>query len=88
MQMPIHSSIMGVMRDDMPAFLMPVDRTMTPNEFRQLQLRLGLDQVRFGQFLGVTARTVRRYATGQAAIPHATVLLLRLIERYGLNVAI
>lgn len=59
-----------------------LDRDMTPAEFSGCMRKLGLMQIDMAAFLGVTTRSVRRYARGQAAIPVPTVLLLRLLMRH------
>jgi DNA-binding transcriptional regulator YiaG len=60
-----------------------LDRDMSPAEFTGCMQRLGLMQIDAAAFLGVTTRSIRRYARGQAAIPVPTVLLLRLLMRHN-----
>lgn len=43
---------------------------MTPDQYRAAIARLDLSQVRASVFLGIDQRTSRRYASGDATIPH------------------
>ena len=52
-------------------------REMTPREYMHTIELLGLSQLAAGRFLGVSGRTSRRYATGDAMVPAAHALLLR-----------
>ena len=51
---------------------------MTAKQFNAAIERLGLSQVGAADLLGVTGRTCRRYAAGDAIIPEPTAKLLRL----------
>jgi len=53
------------------------DRSMSPKAYERAITRLGLNQASAGRYLGVSARTSRRYVSGDAAIPAVTVLFLR-----------
>jgi transcriptional regulator with XRE-family HTH domain len=57
-------------------------RMMAPGEFLLLLSVLGMSQEACGRYLGVSGRTVRRYAAGEAEIPTASVLLLRAIATF------
>jgi hypothetical protein len=57
-------------------------RDMSPKEYRETIKALGMSQSAAGRFLGLSARTSRRYARGQAEIPAAHVLLLRACKAY------
>lgn len=52
---------------------------MTPEQFRDLEARLGLNDQTMARLLGVTDRTVRRYTSGSAPIPEPVSRLLRLM---------
>jgi hypothetical protein len=58
---------------------------MTPDQYRDAIARLGLSQVEAGRFLGVDARSSRRWALGEAKIPDAVSLLLSLMVRKKLQ---
>lgn len=53
---------------------------MTPDQFREARLRLGLTQSEMADRLGIDgehrARTVRRWESGERAIPGPVALLL------------
>lgn len=52
---------------------------MTALQFRAALSRLGVSQLEIARRLGLGARTVRRYAAGDAEIPEPTAILLRLL---------
>ena len=52
--------------------------TMSPQQFRHVLRRLGLNQVQAAKRLGVNARTVRRWVAGDSRIPDSVSLLLQL----------
>ena len=52
---------------------------MTPAEYAAILARLNLTQVGAARLLGISERTSRRYAAGDAAIPEPTAMLLRLM---------
>ena len=58
---------------------------MTPKQYRAAIEALGLSQVKAGAFLEVGARTSRRWALGEARIPEAVALLLRLMIKLKIN---
>ena len=51
---------------------------MTAKQFNAAIERLGLSQVGAAKLIGITGRTCRRYAAGDAEIPEPTAKLLRL----------
>lgn len=53
---------------------------MTQAQFRAVLKRLGLSQVAAAKLFGGDERTFRRYALGEARIPAALAILLRLME--------
>ena len=58
------------------------NRAMSPREFGRTIGALGLSKAAAGRFLGVSERTIHRYADGDAEVPVSTVLLLRdMLER-------
>jgi len=59
------------------------DRAMSPREFERTIDALGLSKAAAGRFLGVSERTLHRYADGDAEIPVSTVLLLRWMLEAG-----
>jgi hypothetical protein len=56
-------------------------RVMTKEQYREAIDALDLNQVQAGRFIGVGPRTSRRWALGEAPIPRATAMLLRLMVR-------
>jgi hypothetical protein len=54
-----------------------MERSMSPRAYGRAIRALGLNQASAGRYLGVSARTSRRYLSGDAMIPAAQVLLLR-----------
>ena len=54
---------------------------MLSDEFKKLGNDWGLTQSLMAKFLGVEERTVRRFASGESAIPQQTAILLRLLKR-------
>jgi len=59
---------------------------MTAEALRATLERLGLSQIGAARFLDVDARTVRRWATGDAVIPRSVELLLLLVERFSVDI--
>lgn len=55
------------------------EREMAPKEYQNVIKQLGMSRAAAGRYLGVSARTSRRYAHGDAEIPPAQVLLLRAL---------
>ena len=53
---------------------------MTPATYRANLARLGLSQVGAARFLGIDARTSRRYASGERPIPPPVARLLALAD--------
>lgn len=60
---------------------------MTGAEYEAAIGRLGLTQEAAGTFLGVAGRTSRRWVSGDAPIPEAVALLLRVMVARGLDAA-
>lgn len=56
-------------------------KPMKLNEYRAAIETIGLSQVAAGRFLGVDARTSRRWALGEAPIPNVVAILLRYMVR-------
>ena len=56
---------------------------MTPSQFIAALERLELDLPTGARQLGVTLRTMQRYASGDASIPEQTAKLLRYMEAAG-----
>ena len=55
---------------------------MTPDDYRAQIVRLGLTQAGASRLMGVDARTGRRWALGEVAIPLAVQRLLWACERF------
>jgi len=53
------------------------NRAMAPREFERTLKALGLSKAAAGRFLGISERTIHRYADGDAEVPVSTVFLLR-----------
>lgn len=58
---------------------------MTADQFREALSGLGLSQLGCAAFLAVDARTVRRWATGDVAVPRSVELLFGVMLRLGLK---
>ena len=56
---------------------------MSPREFERTLKALGLSKAAAGRWLGISERTVHRYADGDAEVPVSTVFLLRLVLEQG-----
>lgn len=52
---------------------------MTPTQFRDALRRLAVSQRRSASLFGVGERTPRRWASGDAEVPEAVAILLRLM---------
>lgn len=63
-------------------------KPMTEKQFRSAIMRLGMTINEMQRFLGISQSTVFRYAAGTATIPHATVMLLRLLVERKISVAV
>ena len=59
------------------------NRAMSPREFERTLEALGLSKAGAGRWLGISERTVHRYADGDAQVPVSTVFLLRLMVEQG-----
>lgn len=53
---------------------------MTGEEFKSILTKLGLTQRGFAKFTGVHERTVRRWVSGDCAVPKSISILLGLME--------
>jgi DNA-binding transcriptional regulator YiaG len=53
---------------------------MTSLQFRNVIAKIGLSQVQASRVLGVTPRTVRRWALDEVKIPPTAAKLLRLMQ--------
>ena len=56
---------------------------MTPTELRRRLAALELSQGGFGRLAGCSDRQVRRWASGDAEMPHWAALILLLLELRG-----
>jgi transcriptional regulator with XRE-family HTH domain len=52
---------------------------MTANQFKQALDRLGLSQVRAAKAIGISFRSVNRYATGKQPIPAIVANMIKLM---------
>ena len=59
------------------------NRAMSPREFERTLKALGLSKAAAGRWLGISERTVHRYADGDAEVPVSTVFLLRWMHDAG-----
>lgn len=55
---------------------------MTPIEFKEAQLRLGLTNEQAAVALRVSVRTVEKWRQGARSIPGPTEVVIELLERY------
>ncbi len=55
---------------------------MTPQEFKEARIRLGLSFKKMADKLGVHSRTAERYATGERRIPEWVKKLIEELENY------
>ena len=58
---------------------------MTPKQYAAVIEKIGLSQRGAGKFLGVDERTSRKWVAGDARIPQAVGMLLRLMVKLKLN---
>ena len=59
------------------------DRAMSPKMYLRATHALGLNRVKTARYLGISTRTERRLANGEAEIPPTVVLLLRALLHYN-----
>ena len=59
------------------------ERMMSPAQFRWYIKALGMSQAAASRFFGVSERTARRFARGEAEVPVPMVLLLRALYHHG-----
>lgn len=60
-------------------------RALTPERFTRIIKNLGMTMAGAGRYLGVSERTIYRYSTGDAPIPVAIVLLLKVLLELGIQ---
>jgi hypothetical protein len=60
---------------------------MTSNQYRKAIEQLGLSQERAGLFFGYSARQSQRWAMGEASVPNAVAILLRLLLQGKITMA-
>jgi len=60
-------------------------RSIGPRQYRALIASLRMTQTGAGRYLGVSARTAARYASGDAEVPPPAVMLLRALEAYNIE---
>lgn len=65
-----------------------MERSMSPRAYERTIEALGLNQASAGRYLGVSARTSRRYVSGDAEVPAASVLLLRACLAYRVKLQV
>ena len=58
---------------------------MSPAQYRWYIKALGMSQAGAGRYLGVSERTSRRFARGEAEVPVSMVLLLRALYHFDLD---
>ena len=58
---------------------------MSPREFERTIQALGMSKAAAGRFLGISERTLHRYADGDAEVPVSTVFLLRWMLAAGVT---
>lgn len=58
-------------------------REMSAEQYQRAIKQLGLSQQAAGRFLGVSERTAKRLASGEAEVPVAVALLLRRLIADG-----
>jgi len=56
---------------------------MSPATYLRITKAFGLNRANAARYLGVSTRTERRFANGEADIPVAVVLLLRALIHFG-----
>ena len=61
------------------------ERMMSPAQYRWYIKALGMSQAGAGRYLGVSERTSRRFARGEAEVPVSMVLLLRALYHLDLD---
>jgi hypothetical protein len=63
-------------------------KPMTTDEYRATLDKLGLTQLAAGKLFAVGARTSRRWALGEARVPMAVAMLLRLMLKRQLRLEV
>lgn len=61
-------------------------REMTADQYVQTIAKVGLNISSAGRFLAISERTARRYASGDAEIPAAVAMLLRMMVAQKITV--
>jgi DNA-binding transcriptional regulator YiaG len=64
---------------------MKISNKMTGEELAAARRGFGLSQVDFARLIGRSPTAVTRYETGENVVPKSIALLVRLIERVGLD---
>jgi len=59
------------------------DRSMSPATYCRIIRSFNMNRVAAARYFGVSTRTERRFANGEADIPPPIVLLLRALVHYG-----
>ena len=54
---------------------------MTPEQFKQAQLILGLDATRMAAILKTTPRTIRRWRSGEQDVPPLVAKVMDLLDK-------
>lgn len=56
---------------------------MTPEQFREVRLSLGLNQSDLGELIGYGQQHISGWENGKNAIPRIVVIAMRAIQRLG-----
>ena len=60
---------------------------MTPAQFKEAQLRLGLTNEQTSRLLRVSVRTIEKWRQGTREVPGPAIVVLKLCQRYKSAVA-
>lgn len=58
---------------------------MTPKQFRNAIMRLGLSQEAAGEFFGYSGRQGQRWANNEREVPVAVAIAIKLMIQYGIK---
>ena len=61
------------------------EREMSAEQYCRAIAKLGMNQQDAGRFLGVSPRTAHRMAVGEAPVPAAVAMLLRMMIAEGIT---
>ncbi|MBA59648.1 MAG: hypothetical protein CMQ40_10835 [Gammaproteobacteria bacterium] len=64
---------------------MALSRKMTGEELAQIREKLGATQVEFGVLLGRSPSSVSQMERGEAPVTESFALLVRLVEKFGIE---